>query len=67
MVESPAKAKTIGVYLGSGYEVLATYGHVRDLNRNQGSVDPDDGFKLRWEVPERAQPRLAELARAAKE
>ena len=49
VVESPAKAKTIEKYLGAGYRVLASYGHVRDLPPKDGSVDPDDGFAMVWE------------------
>ena len=44
VVESPAKAKTINKYLGKGYRVLASYGHVRDLPPKDGSVDPEHGF-----------------------
>jgi DNA topoisomerase I len=50
VVESPAKAKTIEKYLGSGYRVLASYGHVRDLQPKDGSVDPDNGFAMEWEA-----------------
>jgi DNA topoisomerase-1 len=50
VVESPAKAKTIEKYLGAGYRVLASYGHVRDLPPRDGSVDPDDGFAMQWET-----------------
>jgi DNA topoisomerase-1 len=50
VVESPAKAKTIEKYLGPGYRVLASYGHVRDLPPKDGSVDPDDGFAMSWET-----------------
>ena len=50
VVESPAKAKTIEKYLGGDYRVLASYGHVRDLPAADGSVDPDHGFAMRWEV-----------------
>jgi len=50
VVESPAKAKTIEKYLGSGYRVLASYGHVRDLPPKDGSVDPDNGFAMEWEA-----------------
>jgi DNA topoisomerase-1 len=50
VVESPAKAKTIEKYLGSGYRVLASYGHVRDLPPKDGSVDPDAGFAMEWET-----------------
>src|SRR6187431_2115374 len=49
VVESPAKAKTINQYLGPGYTVLASYGHVRDLPAKDGSVDPDDDFAMKWE------------------
>ena len=50
VVESPAKAKTINKYLGSDYTVLASYGHVRDLPSKDGSVDPEHGFAMEWEV-----------------
>src|SRR6267154_2139372 len=46
VVESPAKAKTINKYLGKGYEVLASFGHVRDLPAKSGSVDPDADFHM---------------------
>ena len=48
VVESPAKAKTIEKYLGQGYRVLASYGHVRDLQPKDGSVDPDYGLAMEW-------------------
>ena len=50
VVESPAKAKTINSYLGSGFTVLASYGHVRDLPPKDGSVDPNNDFDMVWEV-----------------
>ncbi len=50
VVESPAKAKTIEKYLGPGYRVLASYGHVRDLPAKDGSVNPDAGFAMEWET-----------------
>jgi len=56
VVESPAKAKTIEKYLGSGHRVLASFGHVRDLPPKDGSVDPDEGFAMEWQVsPDRAK------------
>jgi DNA topoisomerase I len=64
VVESPAKAKTINKYLGPGYEVLASFGHVRDLPAKDGSVDPDDDFRMIWTVDAKAQKRLADIARA---
>jgi len=48
IVESPAKAKTINKYLGDNYKVLASYGHIRDLPSKNGSVDPDQDFKMEW-------------------
>jgi DNA topoisomerase-1 len=56
VVESPAKAKTIEKYLGSGHRVLASFGHVRDLPPKDGSVDPDQAFEMLWQVsPDRAK------------
>ena len=56
VVESPAKAKTIEKYLGSGHRVLASFGHVRDLPPKDGSVDPDHGFDMQWQVsPDRSK------------
>jgi len=56
VVESPAKAKTIEKYLGSGHRVLASFGHVRDLPPKDGSVDPEHGFDMLWQVsPDRAK------------
>src|SRR5487761_1032678 len=66
VVESPAKAKTINKYLGRGYEVLASFGHVRDLPAKNGSVDPDADFRMIWEVDAKAQKRLNDIAQAAK-
>jgi len=66
VVESPAKAKTINKYLGPGYEVLASFGHIRDLPAKDGSVDPDHNFKMIWEVDERAQKRINDIAKAVK-
>ena len=66
VVESPAKAKTINKYLGAGYTVLASYGHVRDLPAKDGSVLPDNEFEMQWEIAGRAEPRLREIAKAVK-
>ena len=59
VVESPSKAKTINKYLGSGYEVLASFGHIRDLPPKDGSVDPDNEFRMLWEVDAKSNQRLA--------
>jgi DNA topoisomerase-1 len=66
VVESPAKAKTINKYLGPGFKVLASYGHVRDLPSKDGSVRPDEDFEMSWEVDAKASKRLSEIADAAK-
>ena len=66
VVESPAKAKTINKYLGNGYTVLASFGHVRDLPAKDGSVRPDEDFAMSWQVSERAAPRISEIAKALK-
>jgi DNA topoisomerase-1 len=66
VVESPAKAKTINKYLGAGYKVIASMGHVRDLKAKDKSVKPDEDFDMVWEVQDRAQARLNEIADAVK-
>ncbi len=66
VVESPSKAKTINKYLGPGYEVLASFGHIRDLPPKDGSVDPDNNFKMLWEVDPQSQKRVNDIARALK-
>src|SRR5580698_9673385 len=66
LVESPAKAKTINKYLGRDYEVMASFGHVRDLPAKSGSVDPDHDFRMLWEIDPKAQKRLNDIARAVK-
>jgi len=67
VVESPAKAKTINKYLGDGYTVLASYGHVRDLPPKDGSVDPEHGFEMQWEVDSKAAKHVRAIADALKE
>ncbi len=67
IVESPAKAKTINKYLGEDYLVLASYGHIRDLPSKNGSVDPENDFKMLWEVDSFSKKYLKEITDAAKE
>jgi len=67
IVESPAKAKTINKYLGDNYTVLASYGHIRDLPSKNGSVDPEQNFKMEWEVDSFSKKYLKEITDAAKE
>jgi len=66
VVESPAKAKTIEKYLGSGHRVLASFGHVRDLPPKDGSVDPDHGFHMQWQVSPDRSKQLKAIADEAK-
>ena len=66
VVESPAKAKTINKYLGSDYRVLASYGHVRDLPSKEGSVQPEEDFRMTWSVGRGSEKHLKEIAQAAK-
>ena len=67
IVESPAKAKTINKYLGDNYTVLASYGHIRDLPSKNGSVDPEQNFKMEWEVDSFSKKYLKEITDVAKE
>ncbi len=67
VVESPAKAKTINKYLGPGYTVLASYGHVRDLPPKDGSVDPDHDFDMKWEVASDSKKHVKAIADALAE
>ena len=63
IVESPAKAKTIKKYLGKDFEVLASYGHVRDLIPKEGAVDPDHGFAMRYQILEKNERHVAAIAK----
>lgn len=66
IVESPAKAKTIKKYLGKEFEVMASYGHVRDLVPKEGAVDPEHDFSMRYEIIARNQKHVDAIARALK-
>src|SRR6201996_3227513 len=66
IVESPAKAKTINKYLGADFQVLASYGHVRDLRPKEGAVDPEHGFAMAYEVIDRNEKHVDAIAKAAK-
>ncbi|MGY6275965.1 type I DNA topoisomerase [Methylomonas sp. MgM2] len=66
IVESPAKCKTIEKYLGRDFQVLASYGHVRDLIPKEGAVDPEHGFAMKYQVIERNQRHLQEIGKALK-
>ena len=66
VVESPAKAKTINKYLGPDYKVLASVGHVRDLVSKDGSVQPDDGFRMVWTADPKAEQTIRAIQDAIK-
>jgi len=66
IVESPAKAKTISKYLGKDFEVMASYGHVRDLVPKEGAVDPDSGFAMKYQIIERSEKHVSGIVRALK-
>jgi len=66
IVESPSKAKTLKKYLGSGYEVLASYGHVRDLVPKSGAVDTEHDFAMKYEIIERNAKHVDAIAKAVK-
>ncbi|MCU7905571.1 MAG: type I DNA topoisomerase [Candidatus Thiodiazotropha sp. (ex Epidulcina cf. delphinae)] len=66
IVESPAKAKTIKKYLGGNFEVMASYGHVRDLVPKEGAVDPNNGFAMKYQVIERNDRHVQAITKALK-
>jgi len=66
IVESPAKAKTINKYLGKDFQVLASYGHVRDLIPKEGAVDPAHNFAMRYDLIEKNEKHVEAIAKAAK-
>src|SRR5258708_2109243 len=67
IVESPSKAKTLKKYLGKDYEILASYGHVRDLVPKTGAVDPDDNFKMKYELIERNAKHVDAITKDVKD
>lgn len=67
IVESPAKAKTINKYLGKDFKVLASYGHVRDLVPKEGAVDPDQDFKMKYQVIDRNDRHVQTITKALKD
>ena len=66
IVESPAKSKTISKYLGKDFDVMASYGHVRDLVPKEGAVDPDNNFTMKYQVIERNEKHVKAIIRALK-
>ena len=66
IVESPAKAKTIEKFLGDGYKVLSSYGHIRDLRKQAGGIDIEHNFTPLYEVPKDKEKVVAELKKEAK-
>ena len=66
VVESPAKAKILGVFLGNDYKVIASYGHIRDLVSKNGSVDPNDHYKMLWEFNDRGKKQIKEISDSLK-
>jgi len=66
IVESPAKSKTIEKYLGKDFQVLASYGHLRDLIPKEGAVDPDNDFAMKYQVQDRNQRHVQAITKALK-
>jgi len=66
IVESPAKARTIEKYLGKDFEVLASYGHVRDLVPKEGAVDPEQGFAMKYQLIDKNEKHVEKIAKAVK-
>ncbi|HEX5047394.1 MAG TPA: DNA topoisomerase I [Gammaproteobacteria bacterium] len=66
IVESPAKARTIEKYLGGDFEVLASYGHVRDLVPKEGAVDPDNDFAMKYQLIEKNEKHVEKIVKAVK-
>ena len=64
IVESPSKAKTLKKYLGKDFEILASYGHVRDLVPKTGAVDPEDNFRMQYELIDRNTKHVDAIAKA---
>ena len=67
IVESPAKAKTIGKFLGPDFKVMSSYGHIRDLKKKNFSIDVENGFEPVYEIPDDKKALVAELKKSAKE
>ena len=67
IVESPAKAKTIGKYLGKDYHVLASFGHIRDLPSKDGSVEPDKDFVMNYQISAKSTKHVKDIVDKAKD
>ena len=67
VVESPGKVKSINKYLGPGYKVMASYGHIRDLPSKDGSVKPDEDFAMTWDIDGKSIKHVKEIADAMRE